>query len=181
MLWHILVLLINVLVIWFLSILLILSLQLKLTSHFLTNSGTPVICLFNNEKEKVERRNIQSVTKMLLSFVVKLVAFCCSLQLLWRRQNDIHPSSILENNTNSDPPAVEAVHEEDLVLPCIERLQKLEKVFEELSNKPPAIPLEKEQMLMESLQRIKSVESDLEKTKKVCQILLVLDAMKLKF
>ncbi|XP_044495664.1 phosphatidylinositol/phosphatidylcholine transfer protein SFH13-like isoform X2 [Mangifera indica] len=137
------------------------------------SEGTPVICLFNNEKEKVERRNIQSVTKMLLSFVVKLVAFCCSLQLLWRRQNDIHPSSILENNTNSDPPAVEAVHEEDLVLPCIERLQKLEKVFEELSNKPPAIPLEKEQMLMESLQRIKSVESDLEKTKKVLHATVV--------
>ncbi|KAJ0101600.1 hypothetical protein Patl1_03678 [Pistacia atlantica] len=78
-----------------------------------------------------------------------------------------------ENNTDSHPPAVEAVSEEDSVLPCIERLQKLEKVFEELSNKPPAIPLEKEQMLKESLQRIKSVESDLEKTKRVLHATVV--------
>ncbi|XP_031257551.1 phosphatidylinositol/phosphatidylcholine transfer protein SFH13-like [Pistacia vera] len=137
------------------------------------SEGTPIMRLFNNVKEKVQRRNIQCVTKMLLSFMVKLVAFCHSLQLLWKRQNNVHPSNMVENNTDSHPPAVEAVSEEDSVLPCIERLQKLEKVFEELSNKPPAIPLEKEQMLMESLQRIKSVESDLEKTKRVLHATVV--------
>jgi hypothetical protein len=69
---------------------------------------------------------------------------------------------------NSHSPAVEAVNEEDRVLPCIERLQRLENVFEELSCKPAEIPLEKEQMLVESLDRIKSVEADLEQTKRVC-------------
>lgn len=123
--------------------------------------------MFTTVKEKVVRADVQGVARMLLSFMVKLVAFFRSLQLLWRKQNDIHPSTLLENNTNNHQPTVEAVIEEDRVRPCIERLQKLEKVFEELNSKPAGIPLEKEQMLMESLQRIKSVESDLEKTKRV--------------
>lgn len=137
--------------------------------------------LFNKVKEKVERMNVQCVTKMILSFMVKLVAFCHSVQLLGRTENNIHPSNSLESSTNSNPPVVEAVSAEDHALPCIERLQKLEKILEELINKPPAIPLEKEQMLMESMQRIKLVESDLEKTKRVCRILLGFGAWKLKF
>ncbi|KAL5803732.1 hypothetical protein ACOSQ3_030532 [Xanthoceras sorbifolium] len=137
------------------------------------SEGTPIMRMLNSVKEKLERANIQGAARTLLSFMVRLVAFFRSLQLLWRRQNDIHPSNLLESNTNSHPPAVEAVIEEDRVLPCIERLQKLEKVFEELNNKPAGIPLEKEQMLMESLQRIKSVESDLEKTKRVLHATVV--------
>ncbi|KAJ4725433.1 Phosphatidylinositol/phosphatidylcholine transfer protein [Melia azedarach] len=139
----------------------------------ISSEGSSIMRLFNTVKEKVEKSNIQCVPSMLLSFMVRLVAIFGSLQLIWRRQNNIHPSNVLENNTNSQPPAVEAVNEEDRVLPCIERLQKLEKVYEELSNKPAAIPLEKEQMLMESLQRIKSVESDLEKTKRVLHATVV--------
>ncbi|CAM8955756.1 unnamed protein product [Rhodiola kirilowii] len=56
---------------------------------------------------------------------------------------------------------------QDRALPCIQRLQRLEKTFEELSSKPTQMPLEKEKMLHESMARIKSVEYDLEKTKKV--------------
>jgi hypothetical protein len=63
------------------------------------------------------------------------------------------------------------VIEEDRVGPCIQRLDRLEQVFEELSSKPVGIPLEKERMIMESLHRIKSVEADLEQTKKVCFVL----------
>lgn len=137
------------------------------------NVGSSVAHLFNMVKEKFEGGNIQGIARMLLSFMVRIFAIFGSLQLISRRQNDIHPSNLLEENTNSHHPTVEAVNEEDRVVPCIERLQKLEKAYEELRHKPAAIPLEKEQMLVESLQRIKSVESDLEKTKKVCGILLV--------
>ncbi|KAL0000350.1 hypothetical protein SO802_014131 [Lithocarpus litseifolius] len=72
-----------------------------------------------------------------------------------------------EHSMNSHTPAVEAANEEDRVRPCLERLQRLEKAFEELSCKPAGIPLEKEQILVESLDRIKSVEADLEQTKRV--------------
>ncbi|KAF2292088.1 hypothetical protein GH714_009438 [Hevea brasiliensis] len=124
-------------------------------------------------KEKIGKRHNLCVARMLMSFVVKLVAFFRSLPLeLWRRQNNIHPSNLVEHNADSHSTAVETVSE-NCVRPCMERLQSLEKVVEELSNKPAAIPLEKEQMLMESLERIKSVEFDLEKTKRVLHATVV--------
>ncbi|XP_052170636.1 phosphatidylinositol/phosphatidylcholine transfer protein SFH9 isoform X3 [Diospyros lotus] len=56
--------------------------------------------------------------------------------------------------------------EEHLLHPCWERLQHLEATITELINKPTRIPPEKEDMLAESLDRIKSIEYDLQKTKK---------------
>lgn len=51
--------------------------------------------------------------------------------------------------------------------PLWKRLQNLEVMVTELTNKPSKIPLEKEDMLHESLNRIKSIEYDLQKTKRV--------------
>jgi hypothetical protein len=132
-------------------------------------SGTPVNGWFNTIKGKVQNSDFQCVARELISFFFRLVAFFRTLRFeFWRRQNNVHPSNLTEHNMNSHSPAVEAANEEDRVLPCIERLQRLEKVFEELSCKPAEIPLEKEQMIVESLDRIKSVEADLEQTKRVC-------------
>ncbi|XP_027163805.1 phosphatidylinositol/phosphatidylcholine transfer protein SFH9 isoform X2 [Coffea eugenioides] len=50
--------------------------------------------------------------------------------------------------------------------PCWQRLQHLESVVNELLNKPTKIPPEKEDILLESMNRIKSIEYDLQKTKK---------------
>lgn len=55
---------------------------------------------------------------------------------------------------------------DDLLHPCWQRLQNLEANVTELLNKPTRIPPEKEDMLVESLNRIKSIEYDLQKTKK---------------
>lgn len=82
-----------------------------------------------------------------------------------RRQRNVHPSNSLEDGDATEN--VEVVNEHDQVLPCVQRLEKLEKLLEELKNKPAEIPLEKEQMLQQSMDRIKSVESDLENTKRV--------------
>ncbi|XWS27668.1 hypothetical protein CRYUN_Cryun25bG0001200 [Craigia yunnanensis] len=134
------------------------------------SEGTSITYWFDTVKKKVERRNIHSVAQMLMALLVRLTAFIRTVRLeFWRKPNNIHPSNMIESNTNShsNSAAPEAVNEEDHVLPCIEHLQKLEKAFEELSNKPSGIPVEKEKMLMESLDRIKSVEFDLEKTKRV--------------
>lgn len=79
----------------------------------------------------------------------------------------------MEDNQNSYSGVDETISKEDPILPCIQRLQSIEKKFEELNNKPIEIPFEKEQMLLESLDRIKSVEFDLEKTKRVSPILIV--------
>uniref|UniRef100_A0A6P6FN06 phosphatidylinositol/phosphatidylcholine transfer protein SFH13 isoform X1 n=1 Tax=Ziziphus jujuba TaxID=326968 RepID=A0A6P6FN06_ZIZJJ len=125
-------------------------------------------------KEKFEKRDIRRVARVLMSLLVKLFAVFRSLRIeSWRRQNNIYPSHSEEQNLNIHSPTAEAVSEVDCILPCIQRLQRLEKVFEEISNKPAKIPLEKDKILMESLERIKSVEFDLEKTKRVVHATVV--------
>jgi len=56
---------------------------------------------------------------------------------------------------------------EDRVNPCLERLERLESVFNQLSRKPPELPQDKDRAIQDSFDRIKSIEFDLEKTKKV--------------
>ncbi|XP_040974058.1 phosphatidylinositol/phosphatidylcholine transfer protein SFH9 isoform X1 [Gossypium hirsutum] len=61
---------------------------------------------------------------------------------------------------------------EESLHPCWQRLQNLESLVTDLCNKPTNIPPEKEDMLLESLSRIKSIEQDLQRTKKFLQALL---------
>lgn len=56
--------------------------------------------------------------------------------------------------------------EEESLHPCWQRLQHLETVVAELVNRPTNIPPEKEDMLLESMSRIRSIEQDLQRTKK---------------
>ncbi|KAG9136519.1 hypothetical protein Leryth_014365 [Lithospermum erythrorhizon] len=137
---------------------------------------------------KLVNRSFQYLTSATLLVVNKLFQLICFVPLNYlRRQNNIHPSNELENrhedwrrqnndfpsnaseNIPEDRPSASAaaVRDEDLVHPCVERLQRLEKIMEELNKKPTEIPVVKEQMLQQSLERIKSVECDLEKTKRV--------------
>ncbi|KAB2636560.1 phosphatidylinositol/phosphatidylcholine transfer protein SFH9-like [Pyrus ussuriensis x Pyrus communis] len=75
--------------------------------------------------------------------------------------------------TQFKPPAVENSSSQEQqnsqgidVGPLWQRLQQLEGLVTNLINKPTKIPQEKEDMLHESLSRIKSIECDLQKTKK---------------
>ncbi|XP_022976075.1 phosphatidylinositol/phosphatidylcholine transfer protein SFH13-like [Cucurbita maxima] len=121
-------------------------------------------------KQKLEKRNLDSTGRVLISFWVRLIAFLRSLQFqFWKRQNNVYPSNTVEHITNNNAAAaaaIQGVNEEDYIGPCLQRLERLEKMFVELSNKPAKIPLEKENLLTESLDRIKLVEFDLEKTKR---------------
>ncbi|XP_074304543.1 phosphatidylinositol/phosphatidylcholine transfer protein SFH9 [Silene latifolia] len=56
--------------------------------------------------------------------------------------------------------------ENSLLSPCWERLQHLEQLVTDLINKPTSIPPDKEDTILESLNRIKAIEYDLQKTKK---------------
>ncbi|XP_004294878.1 PREDICTED: phosphatidylinositol/phosphatidylcholine transfer protein SFH13-like [Fragaria vesca subsp. vesca] len=134
----------------------------------LNSEGSSVGHHLDSVKDKIEKRNFSHVARLMISFLVRLIPFSHILRLeFWRRQNNnVYPSNLVESITDTNSSAPEAV-EEDRVLPCLQRLQQLEKVYEELSNKPATIPLEKDRMLMQSLDRIKSVEYDLEQTKRV--------------
>lgn len=145
-----------------------------LLAHFPNSwlfSDSSVSHQLDTVKDKIEKRNFPRVARLMISFLVRLIPFSHILRLeFWKRQNNnVYPSNLGESISDTNSPAPEAV-EEDRVLPCLQRLQQLEKIYEELSNKPATIPLEKDRMLMESLDRIKSVEYDLEQTKRVCYV-----------
>ncbi|XP_057486163.1 phosphatidylinositol/phosphatidylcholine transfer protein SFH13-like isoform X2 [Actinidia eriantha] len=134
----------------------------------LNSAGIQVIHWVDMLYEKVGKRSFRCVARALMSFVAKLLEFGHSLPLeYWRRQNNIYPANVLEDSVDNRRPDAEAISQEDRVVPCVQRLQRLEKLLEELNKKPSEIPLEKEQMLNQSLERIKSVELDLDKTKRV--------------
>ncbi|XP_057420873.1 phosphatidylinositol/phosphatidylcholine transfer protein SFH13-like isoform X2 [Lotus japonicus] len=132
------------------------------------SKGGFVSSWLSSVKENVEKTNFLYVPRVLIYFSERLDMFFHSLGIkLWRRQNDIHPSIAREQIIKNHTAAGETVSEQDHIHACIKRLQRLEKAFEELSHKPASIPLEKEKILMGSLDRIKSVELDLEQTKRV--------------
>ncbi|PON88881.1 CRAL-TRIO lipid binding domain containing protein [Trema orientale] len=145
----------------------------------LSLEGSSIIRWLNNVKEKFEKRELHCAARVLISFLFRLFTIfrCVRFEFwrseFWKRHSNIYPSTFVEPNTSSHSPAVEAVNEEDRVLPCIQRLQRLEKVFDELSNKPVGIPVEKDKILMESMDRIKNVEIDLEKTKRLLHATVV--------
>lgn len=133
--------------------------------------GTLMMQWLDAIQEKLIKRSFRYMMRTLISFSTKLFALIRNAPAeYWRRRNNISPSNTLESeaeHTNQlSTSSTEAVTEDDRVLPCLQRLKKLESLLEELMHKPAEIPLEKDQMLHYSLNRIKSVESDLEKTKR---------------
>ncbi|XP_074591335.1 phosphatidylinositol/phosphatidylcholine transfer protein SFH13-like [Curcuma longa] len=109
------------------------------------------------EEPREGERFYRWVLRGFIYFVFKVLAFLHLASFKEGRLSDIHPSkqSSIEDNS------------EQHIVVCLERIRKLELMLAELSNKPAEIPLEKDRMLLESWDRIKHIEFDLEKTKQV--------------
>ncbi|CAN6333731.1 unnamed protein product [Urochloa humidicola] len=54
--------------------------------------------------------------------------------------------------------------DKDCTAPCLERLKRLEHMVMELNQRSPRIPPEKENLIEESMRRIRSIECDIKKT-----------------
>ncbi|OEL23316.1 Phosphatidylinositol/phosphatidylcholine transfer protein SFH8, partial [Dichanthelium oligosanthes] len=119
-------------------------------------------------KEVSDEGTFHHFIRLLLDFIVKVFAFfhIAYGQQETRVNNPLPP--VEPEPISDDHPAVETFSV-DRISPVIERLQRLEGKVDELGSKPPEIPLEKERSLLESWNRIKCIESDLERTKKVLQ------------
>lgn len=86
----------------------------------------------------------------------------------------------LYQNQQDQPQIADDVHQkDDILLPFVEKLKQLEALVTELSSKPSRLPEEKDVILAESLNRIRSMEYDLQKTKKVRIYFLFIDFLKL--
>ncbi|KAL2932930.1 Phosphatidylinositol/phosphatidylcholine transfer protein SFH9 [Bienertia sinuspersici] len=74
--------------------------------------------------------------------------------------------SLSESESGLKGPTVGLKVDASVLDPCWKRLQDLEQLVTELLNKPTRIPPDKEATIIESLNRIKAIEYDLQKTKK---------------
>lgn len=124
------------------------------------------------------RRHVPRVASLIACFLIKLLAF---VYLFFNRIGRVfsvrHAPRELEGRNRSHtgggsgPPQMTQNNSQAVALetlqPCWQRLQQLEALVTELVNRPKKIPPEKEDMIIESLSRIKSIEHDLQKTKKV--------------
>lgn len=108
---------------------------------------------FGAIREKINGENMTHFVKILLVFPLKLFALFSFLSPgYWQRDNYVEvPISSINNQ----------------ILQCLDRLKKLEKEFTEISRIPIKIPEATEKLLADSLERIKSLELDLDKTKSV--------------
>jgi hypothetical protein len=118
-------------------------------------------------KEILEEGKFYHFLRLMLALIVRVFALFHIV--------GSHPETTMVDNPlplaelepiSGNNPAEEAFSV-DHISPIIGRLQRLESRVDELSNKPAEFPVEKEQSLLESWDRIKSIESDLERTKKV--------------
>ncbi|KAF5458218.1 hypothetical protein F2P56_022267 [Juglans regia] len=125
----------------------------------------------NSTHRKPLKKFIPYLTNLMFHVTLKMLA-CVYLVLpaLQRVFAVRHPDEQLV--THSKPHFSDSRSQEQLNSllikedPLWQRLQHLEKLVNELVDKPTKIPPEKEDMLQESLIRIKSIEYDLQKTKK---------------
>ncbi|KAG6472949.1 hypothetical protein ZIOFF_070429 [Zingiber officinale] len=104
------------------------------------------------------------ILRIVISFLLKILAFLHVISSKEGRSSDIHPPEA--HNEVAEEGSIEDTSEQHMVV-CLERLRQLEKKFDELTSKPVEIPFEKDCMLLESWDRIKHIEFDLEKTKQV--------------
>lgn len=109
---------------------------------------------------------VQFVLNLLLWMYLKLPGTGRALALQRESQLQNQRDSLLEDSSSQVQGVSQEIKEESLH-PCWQRLQNLETMVNELGSKPTRIPPEKEDMLLESLSRIKCIEHDLQKTKKV--------------
>ncbi|XP_062021634.1 phosphatidylinositol/phosphatidylcholine transfer protein SFH9 [Rosa rugosa] len=118
------------------------------------------------------KTSIPHAASQIIHFILKILA---CIYLVFPRLGKIFTACNAENNLKKQrkPPPIahsssqeQQIAQETEVDPLLQRLKQLEGLVTELTNKPTKIPQEKEDMLCESLSRIKSIEYDLQKTKK---------------
>ncbi|XP_042487047.1 phosphatidylinositol/phosphatidylcholine transfer protein SFH9-like isoform X2 [Macadamia integrifolia] len=128
----------------------------------------------DNVTERRPRNFISQLTTLVSQFLLRVLAALHIVHFGFGKivtvnnareqlKNQHRPES---TNPSSEDQLASRAAREDVIRPCVQRLQCLEALVTELTNKPVKIPPEKDTILLESMNRIKSIEYDLQKTKK---------------
>ncbi|KAL0904730.1 hypothetical protein M5K25_026873 [Dendrobium thyrsiflorum] len=139
--------------------------QLRINSSSCLQAGNLTDCRKNVSKDSFVRLYLRSLSTVLLSIFLKILCFFPILSSTHKKDSEsIHPPCMY-SPASSPHPSVEVIKEDTTNL-CL-KLQRLEILYSEISSRPAQMPMEKELILQESWQRIKLIELELEKTKKV--------------
>ncbi|KAF1895851.1 hypothetical protein Lal_00037967 [Lupinus albus] len=124
----------------------------------------------NNYPRRPSTKLIPNITSILAQIIAKVLA-CIYVVFVAMGNFFMVRSAISQPESHQQTQLVVSSFQEQLITqemqePLWQRLQNLEAVVTEMTNKPRTIPPEKDDILQESLSRIKSIEYDLQKTKK---------------
>lgn len=128
----------------------------------------------NNYPRRPPRKLIPNITSILAQIIVKVLA-CINVVFATMGKFFVVRPATSQTGSHQKTRLAESNSQEQLITqtvkePLWQRLQNLETVVTEIANKPRTIPPEKDDILQESLSRIKCIEYDLQKTKKVVPV-----------
>jgi hypothetical protein len=129
------------------------------TCLLFTDSATAANCFL-----LLAGNNALNLVKLLATALIKLFSlFWLFISGAERRLETVHHSPPVPA---AEQPQPRTVSDEEMCA-CLQRLDKLESLCNHLATKPPQIPEDKELMILNTFERIKSVEADLERSKRV--------------
>nr|CAB3450918.1 unnamed protein product [Digitaria exilis] len=138
--------------------------QFNTEQHSLVNGALPVPGRHvPNGVGNADDGILKHLSRKVIAIFLKVLSL---LRFFIRRRQqleNVHPQTATVPSNQADLQIIR----EDRVNPCLERLDRLESMFNQLSRKPPELPQDKDRAIQDSFDRIKSIEFDLEKTKKV--------------
>ncbi|CAM0944481.1 unnamed protein product [Alopecurus aequalis] len=126
-------------------------------------SPEPAGRVLNDHEGDADDGILKLFSRKVLAVILRVLSVLRFFTRHRQQLENVHPraATVPSNQANL------RIVKEDRVNPCLERLERLESMCNQLSRKPPEIPQDKDRAIQDSFDRIKSIEYDLEKTKKV--------------
>ncbi|KAM0854179.1 hypothetical protein ACQ4PT_050583 [Festuca glaucescens] len=108
---------------------------------------------------------VGNLVKLVVTALIKIFSFFrLFISVPLRRLQSANPPTAPV--PAAEKPQTRTVSDTDMSA-CLLRIENLESMCNQLASKPPEIPEDKEQVLLNSFERIRSIEADLERTKRV--------------
>ncbi|XP_020579348.1 phosphatidylinositol/phosphatidylcholine transfer protein SFH13-like isoform X2 [Phalaenopsis equestris] len=135
-------------------------------SSYSCSQGTSTDCTKNVAKDTSVRFFLRSLSTVLPCIFIKILCFFQILGFVHKKDSQRTHALRMLSPAPGPHPSVEVVSEDSTNM-CLKHLQRLEILYTEISSRPAQMPIEKELLLQEAWQRIRQVEHELEKTKRV--------------